>query len=146
MKKYIYLNVLLIALFIFGCASWQKNYGKLKSLPKGESEMITQDLIDKWEEFDIYYATSGTPSSVGIMFDPKNNDTALVGDAWKKITDKDTLLKTVNWIKHDRFFRKIIGPDGRFYGYIYHSYGHVTLKMIGDKKMYVYNLEQKGGS
>jgi hypothetical protein len=146
MNKYRYLNLFLIALIISGCASLQKNYGKLKSLPKGESKMIIQDLIDKSEEYDIYYYDSRSPSSVGIMFDPKNNDTALVGDTWKKITDEETLLKTLNWIKRDRFFRKIIGPDGRFYGYIYNSYGHVTLKMIGDKKMYVFGLEAKGGN
>ena len=146
MKKYRYLNVFLIAVVISGCASWQKNYGKLKSLPKGESEMIIRDLIDKWEDFDIYYADSGIPSSIGIMFDPKNNDTALVGDMWKKVTDKETLLKTVKWIKHDRLLNEILGPDGRFYGYLYYSYGHVTLKMIGDKKMYVFNLELMGGS
>lgn len=131
---------------ITGCASWQNNYGKLKSLPKSESEVIIRNLIDKWKDFDIYYADSGTPFSVGIMFDPKNNDTALVGDMWKKITDKETLLKTVNWIKHDRSFRKIIGPDGQFFGYIYYSYGHVTIKMIGNKKMYVFGLETKGGN
>jgi hypothetical protein len=146
MKKYRYLNLFLIALFITGCASWQNNYGKLQSLPKEESKMIVQNLIDKWDEYDIYYYDSMTPYSVGIMFDQKNNDTALVGDTWKKITDEETLLKTVNWIKHNRSFRKIIGPDGRFYGYIYNSYGHVTLKMIGDKKMYVFSLETRGGN
>ena len=146
MKKYRYLNSVLIALVIFGCASWQKNYGKLKSLPKGDSKMIIRNLIDKWEEYDIHCYDSRTPSSVGIMFDPKNNDTELVGDMWKKITDKETLLKTFTWIKHDRLLNEILGPDGRFYGYLYYSYGHVTLKMIGDKKMYVFNLEQRGGN
>jgi hypothetical protein len=146
MKKHRYLNLFLIAIVITGCASWQMNYGKLKYLSKSESEMIIRDLIDKWEEFDIYYADSGTPFSVGIMFDPKNNDTALVGDMWKKVMDKETFLETVKWIKHDRLLKEILGPDGRFYGYIYNSYGHVTLKMIDDNKMYVFNLEQRGGS
>ena len=147
MKKYRYLNLFLIAIVINGCASWQKNYGKLESLPKGESKMLIQDLIDKSEEYDIYYYNSRTPPLFGIMFDPKNNDTALVGDyTWKKITDEETLLKTVNWIKHDRYFRKIIGPDGRFYGYIYNNYGHVALKKIGDNKMYVLNRELSGGN
>jgi hypothetical protein len=77
----------LIALIISGCASLQKNYGKLKRLPKDRSEMITQDLIDKREDYDIYYARVGGPSPFGIMFDPKNNDTMLVGDMWKKVED-----------------------------------------------------------
>lgn len=146
MNKYRYLNLFLVVLIISGCASLQKNYGKLKRLPIDQSEMIIQDLIDKWEDYDIYYASSGSPSSIGIMFDPKNNDTALVGDMWKKIMDEEDLLKAINWIKHDRFLSEILGPDGQFYGYIYYSHGAITLKMIGDKKMYVFNLEQKGGN
>jgi hypothetical protein len=146
MNKYIYLNLLLIAMLISGCASWQKNYGKLKSLPKDESELTIRNLIDKWEDYDIYYYDLGTPSSVGIIFDPKNNDTALTGDMWKKVTDEETLLKIVKWLNHDRLLNEIIDPDGRFYGYLYYSYGHVTLKMMGDNKMYVYNLGHKGGN
>jgi len=148
MKSYRYLNLILIlfALVIFGCASWQKNYGRLKSLPESESEVTIRNLIDKWEDFDIHYAGSGSPFSLGIMFDPKSNNTVLAGDMWKKITDKETLLKKLKWIKHDRRINEILGPDGRFYGYLYYSHGHVTLKMIDDNKMYVFNLEQKGGS
>ncbi|MFO7556617.1 MAG: hypothetical protein R6W88_15560 [Desulfobacterales bacterium] len=148
MKAYGYLNLILtlFALVIFGCTAWPKDYGRLKSLPKAESEVTIRNLIDKWEDFDIYYADLGSPFSLGIMFDPKSNDTALAGDMWKKITDKETLLKKLKWIKHDRMINEVIGPDGRFYGYLYYSYGHVTLKMIEDNKMYVFNLEQKGGS
>jgi len=147
MKKYRYLiSMSLIAIVMSGCALWQKNYGKLKSLPKGESQVAIRDLIDKWEDFDIYYASSGTPFSFGIMFDPKENDTALVGDMWKKIADKETLIETVKRIEHDRLLKEILGPDGRFYGYIYYSYGHITLKMMGDKKMYVFGLEPKIGN
>lgn len=146
MNKYLYINLFLIAMVIFGCASWQKNYGRLKSLSKVESEKTIRDLIDRWTDFDIYYADSGTPSSFGIMFDPKDNDTVLAGNMWTRIADKETLLKTVKWAKHDRLLNEMLGPDGRFYGYIYYSYGHVTLKMVDDRKMYVFNLEQKVGS
>ena len=146
-KKYRFLSVLLIVLIISGCASLQKNYGKLKKLPKDQSEMIIQDLIDKWEDYDIYYAEVGGPSPLGIMFDPKNNDTTLVADMWKKVEDKETLLEIIKWIKHGGRFNEILGPDGLLYGYLYYSYGHsnghVTLKMVGDKKMYVFKLEQK---
>lgn len=144
MKAHRYL--ILIVLFILGCPSWPKEYGWRNALPKNESEAIIQNLFDKWEDFDIYYADLGTPFSMGIMFDPKSDETSLAGDMWKKITDKETLLKKLKWIKHDRLLNKILGPDGRFYGYLYYSYGHVTLKMIDENKMYVFNLVQKGGS
>ena len=146
MKKYRFLSVLLIVLIISGCASLQKNYGKLKKLPKDQSEMIIQDLIDKWEDYNIYYAGGGSPYHRGIMFDPKNNDTTLVGDRWKKVEDKEALLEIIKWIKHCDQLKEILGPDGLFYGYICYSYGHITLKMVGDKKMYVFDLEQKMGN
>ena len=82
---------------------------------------------------------------MGIMFDPKNNDTTLVADMWKKVEDKETLLKIIKWIKDGGLFNEILGPDGKFYGYLYYSYGMVVLKLIDDGKMYVYDLEGPGG-
>jgi hypothetical protein len=143
MKKYVYLNVFLIAINIFGCASLQKNYGKLKPLPKSESEETMQGLIDTWKDYDIYYAGFAGPYPLGIIFDPKNNDTAIVGDRWKRIKYKDTLLEVVKWIRYDPMLNEILGPDGQFYGYLYYSMRHVTFKMVGDRKMYVFNLEHK---
>ena len=54
MKKYIFLSVFLIALIISGCVSWQKNYGKLKIIPKDQNEITIQNLIDKWDDYHIY--------------------------------------------------------------------------------------------
>ncbi|MGB2928724.1 MAG: hypothetical protein WBB70_07425 [Desulfobacterales bacterium] len=149
-KKYIFLSVLLIALIISGCVSWQKNYGKLKTIPNGPNHLTIQNLIDKWDDYHIYcsdqYAGPSFRSPLGIMFDPKNNDTMLVGDRWKKVSDQKTLADMTKRIslatQHEPWLNEILGPDGRFYGYLYYSYGVVTLKMVGDKKMYVFNLEE----
>ena len=148
-KKYIFLSVLLIALIISGCVSWQKNYGKLKTIPKGPNHLTIQSLIDKWDNYHIYssdqYAGLGFRSTLGIMFDPKNNDTMLVGDRWKKVSDQKILTDMTKRIflvtGFEPWLNKILGPDGLLYGYLYYSYGTVTLKMVGDKKMYIFNLE-----
>jgi len=149
-KKYIFLSVLLIALIISGCVSWQKNYGKLKIIPNGQNHLTIQNLIDKWNDYNIYYSDQyagfSVRSPLGIMFDPKNNDTMLVGDRWKKVRDQKTLIEMTQWIylttQYEPWLNEILGPDGRFYGYLYYSYGVVTLKVVGDKKMYILNLEE----
>jgi len=149
-KKYIFSSVLLIALIIFGCVSWQKNYGKLKTIPKGPNHLTIQNLIDKWDDYHIYssdqYAGLGFRSPLGIMFDPKNNDTMLVGDRWKRVNDQKTLTDMTKRIslvtQHEPWLNEILGPDGLLYGYLYYSYGVVTLKMVSDKKMYIFNLEE----
>ena len=156
MKKYIFLSGFLIALTISGCVSWQKNYGYLKIIPEDSNEITIQKLIDKWDDYDIYYSDIydgySVRSPLGILFDPKNNDTMIVGDRWKKVKDQKDLIEMTQWIYPTTEFypwlNEILGPDGRFYGYLYYSYGVVTLKMVGDKKMYIFNLEEppdKGG-
>ena len=149
-KKYIFLSVLLIALIISGCVSWQKNYGKLKTIPNGPNHLTIQNLIDKWDDYHIYssdqYAGPGFRSPLGIMFDPKNNDTMLVGDRWKKVSDQKTLTDMTKRIflatQYEPWLNEILGPDGLLYGYLYYSYGVVTLKVVGEKKMYIFNLEE----
>jgi len=149
-KKYIFLSVLLIVLIISGCVSWQKNYGKLKTISKGPNHLTIQNLIDKWDDYHIYssdqYAGPGFRSPLGIMFDPKNNDTMLVGDRWKKVSDQKILTDMTKRIflatQREPWLNEILGPDGVLYGYLYYSYGVVTLKVVDEKKMYIFNLEE----
>jgi len=148
-KKYGFLSIILIALIISGFTPLEKKYGKLEIVPKGHNQVTIQDLIDKWDDYNIYYSDKyagfSARSPLGIMFDPKNNDTMLTGDRWKKVKDQKTLIEMTQWIcpttLHEPFLNKISGPDGRFYGYLYYSYECVTCKMVGDKKMYVFSLE-----
>jgi hypothetical protein len=150
MKKYRLLSVFLIALLITSCASRSNNYGKLKIIPKNQNEVTIQNLIDKWDDYNIYsfdlYDGFNVRSTLGIMFDPKNNDTPLVGDRWKKVQDQKTLIEMTKWIypntQYEPWLSEILGPDGRFYGYLYYSYGMVVLKLTDEGKMYVYALEE----
>ena len=144
----------LILLPLLGCSQSLKNYGKVKMLPKGPGQVTIQDLIDHWEDYDIYFAGSfakyyGVRNPLGVMFDPKNNDTTLVGDSWEKVRDQKTLIEITQMIypntQHDPWLSEILGPDDRFYGYLYYSYGMVVLKLTDDGKMYVFDLEAPGG-
>ncbi|MBW1812972.1 MAG: hypothetical protein JRJ39_04645, partial [Deltaproteobacteria bacterium] len=126
------------------------NYGKLKTIPNGPNHLTIQNLIDKWDDYHIYssdqYAGPGFRSPLGIMFDPKNNDTMLVGDRWKKVSDQKTLSDMTKRIflvtQREPWLNEILGPDGVLYGYLYYSYGVVTLKVVDEKKMYIFNLEE----
>lgn len=154
MNKHRLLILFLILLTLFGCSLSLKSYGKVKMLPKGPGQVTIQDLIDRWEDYDIYFAGSfakyyGVRNPLGVMFDPKNNDTTLVGDSWEKVRDQKTLIEITQMIypntQHDPWLSEILGPDDRFYGYLYYSYGMVVLKLTDDGKMYVYDLEAPGG-
>ena len=150
MKKYKLISVFLEAMIISSCASWSNNYGKLRIIPKSQNEMTIQDLIDKWEDYNIYYSDKyegyNVRAALGIMFDPKNNETTLAGDSWKKVRDQKDLIDITKWIysntQYEPWLNEILGPDGRVYGYLYYSYGNVTIKVIDDKTMYVFNLEE----
>jgi len=150
LNNYRFLSFFLIALIISSCASWQQNYGKLRILPKGQNEVTIQDLIDNWKDYNIYYSDKydgfDARSPLGIMFDPKNNDTMLVGDRWKKVEDQQTLIEMTQWIypttQYEPWLNEILGPDGRFYGYLYYSYGFATIKVVDNNTMYVFNLNE----
>jgi len=150
LNNYRFLSFFLIALIISSCASWQQNYGKLRILPKGQNEVTIQDLIDNWKDYNIYYSDKydgfDARSPLGIMFDPKNNDTVLVGDRWKKVEDQETLIEMTQWIypttQYEPWLNEILGPDGRFYGYLYYSYGFATIKVVNNNTMYVFNLDE----
>jgi len=150
MKKYTFISVFLTAVIISSCASWPNNYGKLRIIPKSQNQVTIQDLINKWEDYNIYYSDKyegyNVRAALGIMFDPKNNETTLVGDRWKKVENQKDLIEMTKWIysntQYEPWLNEILGPDGKFYGYLYYSYGFVTLKVVDDNTMYVFNLEE----
>ena len=147
MKKYfhMFLMLMLITLLTSSCATVFKNYGYTKILPRTGGKVTIQDLIDKWHDYKILYAGYDVRLPLGVLFNPKNGDTSLVGDLWKPVPDKKTLIEVTQWIYPYTQFEprlyEIFGPNGRFYGYLYYSYGPAVFKKIGENKMYVLNLE-----
>jgi hypothetical protein len=146
MKKYIHITIILfLVLMISGCVQLQDNYGRIKMIPRTQGKMTIQALIDKWDDYNIYYAGYGVRLPLGVWFNPKDSDTSLVGDLWKPVPDKKTLIEITQWIypytQYEPYLYEILGPHGRFYGYLYYSYGPVVFKKIGENKMYVMNLE-----
>ena len=149
-KKHRFLSVFLMAFVISSCAPLLKNYGTIKMISETQNKMTIQTLIKNWNEYDVYYSDMyegyHPRAALGVMFDPKNDDTKLVGNRWKKVRSQKDLIEMTQWIysntRQEPWLSEILGPDGRLYGYIYYSYGGVTLKKINDNTMYVFNLEE----
>ena len=144
-KSFLIAVFFILILMISGCASSLKNYGRTKIIPKKKGAMSIQNLINHWDDYNIYYAGRDDRFPLGIIFNPKNNNTTLVGDRWKNVEDKKMLLAIVARIEmttgYYPWLSEIIGPDNRSYGYLYYSFGPAIFKRINANKMYVFDLE-----
>jgi len=147
MNKHLYLTALiLICLIVAGCASISAKYGKVKNLTGERKKDVTIDaLVENWVDYDIYYSGMGIKSPLGIMFDPKANNTKLTGDSWEKVENQNTLKEIVRWIypttQKFPWLAELSGPDDRYLGYLYYSGGPASLKKINDSTFYVFELE-----
>lgn len=147
MKTSVYITAfLLLVLIVSGCSFNMENYGRVRMVSGTNNGVTIQDLIDRWDDYNIYYAGYGVRFPLGIMFDPKDNDTTLVGERWRKVADKKTLIKITEWIypttQYEPWLSEILGPAGRFYGFLYYSYGFVVLKKMDQNTMCVLDLER----
>ena len=114
--------VILVMAFIIGCSG---DYGLVRRQTPADSKMTLAELIENWEDYHIYYGKPAGSLPKNIMFDPKNNETMIVGDGWHKIADQQTLLETIkaaqtHWEQHEVMV--IEGPDRQFFGYMYCSW------------------------
>lgn len=151
MKKYRCLILFLITIVVSGCTPWLANYGKIKYLAGDRKKNVTiNTLIENWEDYDIYYAGLGVKLPLGIMFDPKDNNTKLTGDRWQKVADQKTLIEITRWIYPTTlefpWLAELLGPKGRFLGYLYYAGGPAALKKIDDATFYMFDLENPDDS
>ena len=138
--KYICLLVIGFAL-IMGCSG---DNGKIRKQTPADNNMKLAELRDSWQDYHIYYGTRGYPRPEGIMFDPKNNDTRLVGDSWIKIADQQSLSEAISMIQTRYDYTKveiIEGPDNQFYGYMYYPHWlYIPVKRVDERTLYVSSM------
>ena len=123
MKTLKYISLLFIAFVFF--VSCSGDYGLVKRQTSTGNKMTLAELKENFEDYHIYYGKPAGSLPKNILFDPKNNETRLVGDGWHKIEDQQTLSETISaiqthWDQHEVMI--IEGPDGQFFGYIYCSW------------------------
>jgi len=153
MNRHLYLTVLiLVGLSASGCIFGSSNYVKVRNLSGDRKDVTIETLTETWKDYDIYYAGLDVRAPLGVVFDPKDNNTKLTGDQWKKVEDQKVLIEITRWIyPHTQFFPylvQLLSPEDRFLGYLYYSWGPVSFKKIDDATFYMLNLDDpndKGG-
>lgn len=145
MKKGKYPAVVMLALVFLMCGcSWYRSYGKVRELSRHEEKLTIQGLIENWQDYTIYYAGSSAQQPSAIMFDPKNDDRALVSDKWIRVEDQETLSELISWLEHSTRFpprlQRILGPDDQFFGYFYSGWNHVVLKVVDERTLWASDL------
>jgi len=130
--------VILIMAFIMGCSG---DYGRVRRQTPTDIKMTLAELRKNWEDYHISSGTrGGRPRPQGIMFDPKNNDTRLIGDSWIKIADQPSLSEAISAIQYDydnANVEIIEGPDGRFFGYMYTPILVGDVKVVDEQTLYI---------
>lgn len=134
---------LLVSLVVFasGCAG-VGSYGRLTAARGGDVSI--ESLVSNWAAYEVYYAGYYSFKPSAILFDPRGDDRDLVHDKWIRIRDQRHLKELLSWMQdhsqtYPQLFR-ILGPDGRFYGYFFSAWNHVLLKGVDEKSVYVYDL------
>jgi hypothetical protein len=121
-KRLAGIGILIFAL-VMGCSG----YGLIRKQTATDNKMTLAELIENWEDYHVYYGKPWGSIPINIMFDPKNDETRLAGDGgWHKIADQQTLSEIMErieiaWANHEVMI--IEGPDRRFFGYMYTSWG-----------------------
>jgi len=151
-KKYIYPAIIVpLLVFLMSGCTWVKGYGKLR-IQSGPGKKVTiRELEDNWYDYTIYYAGYydglSTKHPSAVMFDPKNDKAALVGDRWTKVQDQVTLSGLISSIQSHRAMYyprlwRILAPDDQFYGYLFSAWDRVpvVIKVVDDKTMWVSDL------
>jgi hypothetical protein len=148
MEKRYHINMLTAVIFfaLFGCA-WIGSFGRI-SLQSGSTPYVTTGELQKnWGNYEIYFAGGSVEYPSAVLFDPKDDDKTIINDKWRKVEDQKTLSEIIRWISIQDiggpYYPKlymILGPDGRFYGYMYTAWNHVLIKGIDEKTIWVDDL------
>ena len=145
MKHIKFVSLMLIAFVFFeGCSG---DYGIIRRQPPTDNKMTLAQLRENWKDYHIYQNSGDLPRR--IMFDPKNDETRLVGGTWIKIEDQQTLSETIRTIQITFNAGEVMiieGPDGRLFGYMYFSWNHpwtygnpseIAVKRVDEHTLYV---------
>jgi hypothetical protein len=136
-------TLLILAAGLLSSCSGLPNYGALGPAG-GSGEVSIEDLKTGWEEYDIYYSTWYSTGPAALMFDPRNNDTTLTGNAWTRVEEEAEFSKLLERVTGSFSYTRIwaiIGPEKQLLGYMITPTTQVFIKMVDEKTFYVSNLQ-----
>ncbi len=133
--------VIAVSLGLMASCVALENYGTLTAAP---GKVPINDLIENWENYRIYYAGLAVDNPSAIMFDTKIEGRRITSDKWVPITGKSVVKSVVGWlnanINYPSELWEIVGPKGKFFGYMYSYWGTVEIKGIDDKTLWMGDL------
>jgi hypothetical protein len=128
---------------LVGCAE-MGSYGRLNPVYSKTDGISIQIIMERWQDFDIYYAGLSTQNPSAVIFDPKGDGKKIVTDKWILLEDKERISEAVHWISKGDYLNavlyKIIGPDDQPYGYMYTAWNHVYMKLVDENTLWVEDL------
>jgi hypothetical protein len=134
-------GVLILIVVLTGCVG---TYGQIKGQNPQEKKTTIQDLARDRDNYLVYYGSRDGVRPSGLIFDPRENETRLTGDSWTLIEDQkafDSILQNVKGFEPNAVVAQILGPDNRFFGFIYYSPRlHVPVKVADENTLYVMSL------
>jgi hypothetical protein len=149
MQLNVVITLLTLLLVTNSCSSPFGTYGRVSSQSGDETRVTIEELVSNWHRYDVYYSGISYGHMRGLIFDPKGDYKAMEGDRWVRVEDRETLSKAVGWIRSNIQFparlMKVTGPDRKFYGYVYTGVAHVVTRLVGENRLYVYDLTSDPG-
>ncbi len=143
-EDFIKVGFLCVALLCLmtGCVGL-KDYGRLDA---ATSKISVNELIENWQNYDIYYAGLSVDNPSGVIFDTKIEGRRITSDKWIPVTEKSVVITLVKWLRADINYPPVLwrimgpGPEGKFFGYLYSYWDNLVIKAIDDKTLWVDDL------
>ena len=136
----------LAALFLVCISGCSGHHGRISKQTGNANNVNVAELKKNWNDHDIYYSTRNGRWAAGVIFEPKSNDTKIVGDSWIKIEDHETLSRSINEVNmmySNAKVHNIEGPDGQIFGYIYYpSHLNLIVRRIDERTLHVSRLPE----
>ena len=132
-----------LVLALSGCATYT---GARSQMVYG-NRISVQGLVKDWQNYNIYFTGHGRGHPSAVLFEPKDDDRAIIADRWWKVETYEVLADLVDSIQRQLpigFYYprllELVGPDNHRYGYVFTSWDHVVVKLTDDRTMVVYDL------
>jgi hypothetical protein len=140
---YIFLAGLILISSIYGC-SGPTSYGKLRAESGLKYKLTVDELVEKWQSYHVTYAGVAVDNPSAVMFDPKGDDRTLVSDKWVTVKDEAELSILIDSMNANYGYYPVLwhvlSPDDQFYGYMYSAWGHVVIKVVDERTLWVDDL------
>ena len=89
--------VLVFICFIVGCLSLNE-YGSIRDASRAKDMPTTKELIEKWQDYHLFYAWAPLENPSAVLFDPKMDDRRLLHEKWVAVKDQAELISLIGWI------------------------------------------------